>query len=542
MRHTCHSVRLLAASAVLAISAGMASAQVLTIGLSSEPTSADPHYHNLGPNNALARHIFTPLVTQDAQQRLHPGLATEWETIDETTWRIILREGVTFSNGEPFTARDVIYTVCRIPHVPDAPSPFTLYTRSISGMTAEGDHTLIISTDGPAPLLPTFLSTFGILSASVSGGGDEIVFNPDVEEQCEGLGEPPVSAAFNSPDFAIGAGPYTLASFIRGEEIRLQRNDNYWGDAPEWETLVLRTLSNQGARVAALLAGDVDMIENPPTQDLDRIEAGNFAVSSGLSNRVIYIALDQGEAPSPSIAGVPDGVNPLEDARVREALSIAIARTAIRDRLMRGLSEPAGQLLPWPMFGTEEDRGPIPFDPDRARELLTEAGYPDGFQITLGTPNDRYINDGQISQAVAQMWSRVGVRTEVDAKTFSAFISDRNAFNFSAFLAGWGAATGETGSPLGALVATRDPARSLGGTNFTRHSNPEADELLVTAMRTVDDAERERLLQQSSALILDSHGIIPIHFELTTWALRDGLEYEARADQYTLGYMVSSTD
>jgi peptide/nickel transport system substrate-binding protein len=236
-----------------------------------------------------------------------------------------------------------------------------------------------------------------------------------------------------------------LSSFVRGDSIVLERNPDYWGDEPAWDEIVLRPITNPGARVAALLAGDVDMIENPPTQDIERIEGSGFKVSSGLSNRVIYIALDQGDAPTPGISG---DENPLQDAKVREALAKAINREAIRDRIMLGYSEPAGELLPPPMFGTNADREAIPFDEAAARDLLAEAGYEDGFQITLGTPNDRYINDGQIAQAVAQMWSRVGVQTEVDAKTFSAFISDRNAFSFSAFLAGWGAGTGEMSSPL----------------------------------------------------------------------------------------------
>ncbi|MDD7972255.1 ABC transporter substrate-binding protein [Roseinatronobacter alkalisoli] len=536
MPNTSSRAFLMSASAALALTAGAVSADTLRIGLASEPTSVDPHYHNLGPNNALARHIFTPLIEQDAQQLLNPGLATEWEAVDDTTWRLTLREGVTFSNGAPFTARDVIYTICRIPLVPDAPSPFTLYTRAIAGLEAEDDHTLIVTTDGPAPLLPNQLATFGIISASVSGAEDEVSFDTD---GCTGIGDAPASAEFNDPAFAIGTGPYTLDAYIRGEELRLTRNDNYYGDAPAWEQIVMRPLTNAGARVAALLAGDVQMIENPPTQDIARIEGDGFVISSGLSNRVIYIALDQGDAPTPGIAG---DTNPLQDARVREALALAIDREAIQQRLMLGLSEPAGELLPAPMFGTNPDRPAIPYDAERARELLADAGYPDGFQIVLGTPNDRYINDGAISQAVAQMWTQVGVQTEVDAKTFSAFIADRNGFNFSAFLAGWGAGTGEMSSPLGALVATRDPDRSLGGTNFARHSNPDIDDRLVEALQTVDDAERERLLREASAIAMDTFAIVPIHYELTTWALAPGLEYEARADQYTLGFAVTQAD
>jgi peptide/nickel transport system substrate-binding protein len=537
MSHRIHRGMLPAALAttMLAMTAS-ASATTLTVGLSAEPTSVDPHYHNLGPNNALAKHIFGTLVEQDAQQLLGPGLAESWEALDDTTWEIKLREGVAFSNGDPFTARDVVYTVCRIPHVPDAPSPFTLYTSSIAGMEIVDDHTLHISTDGPAPLLPNHLSTFNIISASVSGAEEEVTF--DVEG-CGGLGETPTSDLFNDPDFAIGTGPYLLGSYVRGDRIVLQRNPDYWGDAPAWDEIVLRPITNPGARVAALLAGDVDMIENPPTQDIERIEESGFAVSSGLSNRVIYIALDQGDAPTPGIEG---DENPLQDVRVREALAKAINREAIRDRIMLGYSEPAGELLPSTMFGANPDQEAIPFDDAAARELLAEAGLENGFRITLGTPNDRYINDGQIAQAVAQMWSRVGVQTDVDAKTFSAFIADRNGFNFSAFLAGWGAGTGEMSSPLSALVATRNPDAGLGGTNFARHSNEEMDSILVEALRTVDDGEREALLQEASRVLMAEYGIIPIHYELTTWAMRDDLDYEARADQYTLSYQVTQTD
>jgi peptide/nickel transport system substrate-binding protein len=179
---------------------------------------------------------------------------------------------------------------------------------------------------------------------------------------------------------------------------------------------------------------------------------------------------------------------------------------------------------------------------EEARQLLEEAGYADGFEITLGTPNDRFVNDHQIAQAVAGMWSRVGVRTNVDAKTFSAFIADRNAYRFSAFMAGWGSGTGEMSSPLAAIVATRDPERGLGGTNFARHSNPRMDALLIEALRTLDDDEREALLQEASRVLMDEYGIIPLHFEMTTWAMRDGLEYEPRADQTTLAYLVRRTE
>jgi peptide/nickel transport system substrate-binding protein len=191
------------------------------------------------------------------------------------------------------------------------------------------------------------------------------------------------------------------------------------------------------------------------------------------------------------------------------------------------------------MFGSNPDRPPIPYDPEAAKKLLTEAGYPDGFEITLGTPNDRYINDEKIAQAVAQMWTRIGVKTAVDAKTASAFFADRNGLKFSAYLAGWGAGTGEMSSPLSALVATPDPDSGLGATNKSRYSNPQMDDLLREALATVDDEKRESLLQEASRAVMDDYGIIPIHYEMTTWAMKNDIDYVPRADQYTLGYAVT---
>jgi peptide/nickel transport system substrate-binding protein len=300
-------------------------------------------------------------------------------------------------------------------------------------------------------------------------------------------------------------------------------------------------LTSEGPRVAALIAGDVDMIENPPLQDLERLRADDsLRVVQGISNRVIYIHLDHEQVPSPMITGT-DGVNPLQDARVREALTIAINRDAIVERIMGGVAVAAGELLPPGMFGAHEegDLPPRAFDPDRAQALLAEAGYPDGFGITIGTPNDRYINDAQVAQAVAQMWARIGIETEIDASTASTFFSRRNAQEFSAYLAGWGAGTGEMSSPLRALLATRNPDTGMGGTNAGRYSSPEMDAILMQALRTVDDAEREALLRQASRMAMDDYAIIPLHYEVTPWAMRATVTYTPRADQYTLPFLVT---
>ena len=523
-----------AAMILAAASMGSAAAEELTVALAAEPSAMDPHYHNLGPNNAMRTHIFESLVWQDAQQLLEPQLAESWRVVDDTIWEFKLRQGVKFHDGTDFDAKDVIYTVCRIPTVADSPSSLAIYTKAIAGMEAPDPYTLIITTDGPYPLLPTELANWGVLSAESNGVTGDITF---AREGCEGLGETPTTAQFNSGEAAIGTGPYKFVSFTPGDRIVLERNADYWGEQPDWEKVTFRPITSDGPRVAALLAGDVDFIEKPPIQDLERIKSDGFGIAQELSNRVIYLHFDHAQEPSPGISGT-DGKNPFKDIQVREAISKAINREAIVERIMGGMAQPAGELLPPVMFGARKDAQADAYDPERAKELLAEAGYPEGFGLVIGTPNDRYINDAKIAQAVAQMLTRIGIETEVDAMTATTFFSRRNNYEFSMYLAGWGSGTGEMNSPLTALVATPNKDKGMGGTNRGQYSNPEMDALLEQALATVDDAAREQLLQQASQVVIDDYGILPLHFEITPWAFREGLTYEPRADQYTLATSV----
>jgi peptide/nickel transport system substrate-binding protein len=529
--------RLVAVAMAAAIPALPLAAQELRIGVASEPSSADPHFHNLGPNNQLRRNVFESLVDTDEAQQLGPLLAESWRPLDETRWEFKLRQGVTFSDGSPFDAYDVIYTVCRIPGVPDSPSLFTTYTKAISDFEVVDPHTLIVHTADAYPLLPTEFSTFGIISAKANGvDGSAIEFSP---EGCGDL-DYPATQAFNDTSAAIGTGPFLMESYRRGEGVTLVPNPDYWGEPAHWERVEIRPLTSAGPRVAALIAGDVDLIENPPLQDLERLRGDDsLRVVQGISNRVIYIHFDHEQEPTPMVRGT-DGVNPLKDIRVREALSIAINRDAVVDRIMEGFAVAAGELLPPGFFGAHEegDMPPPSFDAERAQALLAEAGYPDGFGITLGTPNDRYINDAQVAQAVAQMWARIGVDADIDASTASTFFSRRNAQEFSVYLAGWGSGTGEMSSPLKALVATRTPEIGFGATNRGQYSNPEMDAILSEALRTVDDDARQELLRKASRVAMEDFAIIPLHFEVSPWAMRATVDYAPRVDQYTLPYDV----
>ncbi len=500
-----------------------AAAQDLRIGLKTEPSALDPQFHNLGPNNQIAQHLFDPLVAKDAQQLPVPALALSWKTVSDTVWEFKLRPGVKFHDGSPFTAEDVVFTYERAAKVPNSPSPFTLITRQITKLEIVDPLTVRLSTAAPAPLLPLDLSGLPILSHIAAAGAAP---------------EGKTTAELNRGEGLVGTGPFKFTDWKRGSELVLARNDDYWGPKSAWAKVTFRPLTNAASRVAALLAGDVDLIEDPPTADLARLrKEPKVGLAEAVSSRVIYIALDQFAEPSP---GIPDtkGKNPLKDKRVREALSHAIDRKGIVDKIMEGVGQPAGDLLPAPAFGTSKDTRPDKYDAAAAKKLLAEAGYPNGFSITLGTPNGRYINDLKVAQAVAAMWSRVGVKTEVEAAAPPVFFKNRDEYRYSAYLAGWGSDSGEMSNPLRALAATPSREKGMGGTNRGRYSNPAMDAKLEEAMRTVDDKKREALLQEASRLVMADYGLLPLHFELSVWAMRRDLTYAGRADQATLAQFV----
>ena len=527
-------VKLIAAFALSAAWLASASAQELKVGLSAEPSAMDPHFHNLTPNNSLTKHMFDRLVDQDENQLHKPMLAVSWRTLSDTTWEFKLRPNVKFTDGADFTANDAIYTVCRAPRVENSPSSFGISTRPITGMEAPDPLTLIIKTDSPYPLLPNELASIGILSAKANGAG-QVVFD---RQECKNAGTYPKTEAFNAGSAAIGTGPYKLVRFTKGDRIMLERNESYWGDKPRWQRITFRAISSAGPRVAALLSGDVDLIENVPIQDQERIKANaNFKVVQGLSNRVIYLHFNYVDDKAPGVEGT-DGKNPFRDRRVREAISKAIDRDAIVARIMGGVAVAAGELLPHPMFGTNKDaKAPKP-DPEGARKLLAEAGYPNGFTLVLGTPNDRYINDAMISQAVAQMLTRVGFKVSLDAMTASQFFAKRSKREFGFWLAGWGAGTGEMSSPIKSLAATPNKDKGTGPSNSGGYSNPKVDALLDKALATVDDEGRASLLAEASRVAMADYGVIPLHFEMTTWAFRKDLTYVPRADQMTQAQLV----
>ena len=506
---------------ILAVGAGAVSAEKITIGLASEPTSLDPHFHNLGPNNAMSVHIFDRLIAQDEKQRLSPGLAVSWKPVDDLTWEFKLREGVKFHDGSDFNADDVVCTMARAPDVPNSPSGYGTYLKGKEVIKID-DYTVHFKTGAPYPLMGNDISTIPVIS--------ELGCNSE-------------TADFNAGTAAIGTGPFKFQSYTPGESIVLVRNDDYWGDAPIWSEVEFRPITSGPSRVASLLAGDVDMISGVPTTDIATLKANDeITLSQGASNRVIYLHLDQFRENSPFVKanGGGDIKNPLLDVRVRKAISMAISRDAIVDRVMEGVAIPAGQLLPDGFFGVSDKLDVVAYDPDGAKALLAEAGYPDGFELTIHGPNDRYINDAKIAEAVAQMLTRIGIKTAVETMPRSVYFgrastgSPEGLPEFSFILVGWGAGSGEASSPLKSLIHTYNKDAGFGSSNRGRHSDAETDALIEEALRTVDDAKRQALLAEATERAIENVAIIPTHFQVNTWASKKGLSYIARTDEYTL--------
>ena len=514
-------IRLLAAAlAWLAAAAALpAHAAGIVIGLAADVTAIDPHYHNLTPNNAVAKHLFDYLVARNEKSQLMPGLATEWKAIEPTVWEFKLRRGVKFSDGSEFTAADVVASIERVPKVPNSPSPFTAYTKQITKIDVVDPYTIRFRTAQPYPLMPSDMVQVAIVSKAAANASTE---------------------DFNSGKAAIGTGPYRLVRYAKGDRIELVRNDAWWGGRTPWEKVTLRLVTNDAARVAALLSGDVQAIENVPTADVARLKQDKrLGLFRQTSDRLMYVHMDSNRDVTPFVTakdGKPLARNPLKDPRVRKALSIAVNRPLVVERVMEGEAVPAGQLVPDFLFGATKNLKVEKVDPEGAKKLLAEAGYPDGFALTLHATNNRYVNDAKIAQALAQMWTRIGVKTEVVAMPSATFFPQATELKFSVLLAGWSTGTGEASSSLKALLMTYNREKGFGTANRGRYSNGKVDALTEDALMTVDDVKREAYLQRATELAIGDTGIIPLHFQVSVWATRDGVSYVPRVDEETLAH------
>ena len=508
-------------ASLLCLPAGWAGAQTLNVGMQTETSSMDPHLSITNPSIGAARHMFDTLAHPDADQKLQPGLALSWAAISETEWEFRLRPDVRFHDGIAFTAEDVVFALTRARDAPSALASFGVLTKQIAEIQIVDPHTIRLRTARPFPLMAEHLSPVPMLSRAAVGL---------------------VTADFNAGKGMIGTGPYRFVSWAKGDSLRLTRNDAYWGKAPGWRDVTIRVITDDGARVAALLSGTVDVIDLVPTPNVAMLRAHPGVVLSQIvSNRIIFLGVNVTPAANPRVsdaAGAPLAVNPLADRRVRLAMSMAINREAMTRQVMEGLAIPASQLLPDGYPGTSAALKPEIHDPAGARALLAEAGFPNGFALTLMVARDRNANDVRIGEAAAQMLSRIGVRVTVDALPFAIAQPRHRNGEFALSMRGWGTETGEGSMALRSLLGTRDAARGWGLVNGGGYSNPAMDALLERALATMDPPQREALVAQATELGIRDMGLIPLHYQVAIWGLRKGLAYTARSDSYTFAFDV----
>lgn len=505
-------------------------AEDLTVGLAAIATSADPHFHRAGYNFDLRENISDALAfASGVTGELEPRLARSWEIVEDTKWIVTLEGEARFASGKTLGADDVIYSFCRVRNVPNSPGLYSSFVSTIASLTDLGDGRLEIATKAPDPNLMRNLSNIGIVENPT---GAALTYD---DETC-GNDNWLSTNDFNSGQTSAGIGHYKIRTFVPDVEIVIERNEDYYGTAAAYETVTIKALPDNSARIAALLGGSVDVINAVPINGVESIQAdADLQLVSAPSTLAIFFLADQGQEPTPKVTGT-DGKNPFLDVRVRKALNLAINRAEIAETVMGGMAQPANQLIVGGVFGHNPELREYRYNPLEARELLAEAGYPDGFGLTLTAPADRYVNGAQVAQAVAAMLAQIGIDVTLETFPRSVYFEKASAFEYSLYLAGAAADTGEGLSLMFNLAATRDSEKGWGGANRGRYSNPATDALLVEAQQTLDDAAREELLRQASAQVYEDEGYIPLYHEFGVWAARGDVSFEPHANLVNIFY------
>ena len=508
---------LLAVAVTVAALAGQsAQANTLRWAAQNDILTLDPHSQNHATTNAILMHSYEGLTRYNEKFEVEPALATKWTMVSPTQVRFELRKGVKFADGSPFTADDVIFSFARIKQ---PQGTMGIYVAGIADIKKVDDHTVDFMLSGPSPLLLRNIIDFRIMSKAWSEK-NKTTNTQDYKAKEENFASRNVN----------GTGPYKITGWTPDQRLTMTINKEWWGKHGGNVTEVIYTpIKSDPTRVAALLSGDVDMLTDLPVQDVARLRQDQkLKIVDGHEVRTIFVALDE-HSPELKYSDVK-GKNPFKDKRVREALSVAIDREAIKRNTMRGLSLPAAIMVAPGVNGHTADIDvALKADPERAKKLLADAGYPNGFEFQLNCPNNRYVNDEEICQNLVAMWARIGIKTKLVAESMATFIQKVQNFDTSAYLLGWGVATFDAQYSLQSLVRTRTTGAD-GNFNFGRISNPKID-ALVDAMKTETDvAKRNAQIREALILTRDEVHNIPLHHQLRPWAMKKGVTTVHRAD------------
>jgi peptide/nickel transport system substrate-binding protein len=490
-------------------SAAAAQAVTLRVSDQGDVQSMDPHSLNESLQLSFMSSVYESLVGRGKDMAVVPLLATQWKQTSPTVWRFELRHGVKFHDGTPFTADDVIFSFKR---GADPGSDMRGYTAPIKDVHKIGEYTVDIETVSPYPILPDTLTVFAIMS----------------KKWCEeNKAERPVDrrkGIENTASFkANGTGPFRLKERQPSVRTVLVRNFNYWDKVESnLDEVVFTPIGNDATRVAALLSGETDVMEPVPLQDIERIKAsGNFSVLQGPELRTVFLGMDQKR--DELLFSNVKGKNPFKDVRVRRAFYQAIDIETIKSRVMRGAATPTALMIGPGVRGFPAELNKrLPYDPEAAKKLLAEAGYPNGFEVGMNCPNDRYVNDAAICQAVAANLARVGVKVNLTAETKVSYFPKILRRDTSFYMLGWTPSTADAHDALYNLMAT-PTEKGQGQYNLGAYSNPKLDELTTKIQIETDPAKRDQMIREAFKIHADDVGHIPLHQQALAWAYKNSV-------------------
>jgi peptide/nickel transport system substrate-binding protein len=503
-------------AALLCAAAALAQAQTVRIANQGDALSMDPHSLNESLQLDVNNNVYDTLVQRNKDLSLAPGLATAWKQTSPTVWRFELRKGVLFHDGTPFTADDVIFSMAR---TQAEGSDMKSYTNDFKGVRKIDSHTVEIETNKPFPILPDQMARVMIMSKKWCE--DNQATRP--VDRRKGIEN---AASFR----ANGTGPFRLRERQPGVRTVFVRNGSYWGKAEgNVQEVIFTPIGNDATRVAALLSGEIDVMEPVPLQDVERVNASaNARVMTAPELRTIFLGMDQKR--DELLYSSVKGKNPFKDKRVRQAFYQAIDIEGIKRTVMRGASVPTALMIGNGVNGFQPDMNKrIPYDADAAKKLLADAGYPNGFEVTMNCPNDRYVNDARICQAVAANLSRVGVKINLAAETKGTYFPKILRRDTSFYLLGWTPSTNDAHDMLNAIVSCVDD-KGAGQFNLGAYCNPKLDDLVHKIQSETDQAKRNAMIREAFQIHVDDIGHLPLHQQALAWGVSKKVDVVQRAD------------
>jgi peptide/nickel transport system substrate-binding protein len=515
---------ILAAAALVAFVAA-ADAKTLRWSSQGDILTMDPHSQNEGLNNAFSDHIYEPLVTRGKDLKVEPCLAVSWEQVSPTVMRFKLRPNVRFHDGSPFTADDVVFSIARANM---DTSRFRGYLTGVKEARKVDDLTAEIVTEAPVPVLIPQLTQVRMMSKSWAT-------KHNVVKPQDFAGKEETYASRN----AIGTGAYILKSREADVKTVAVANSNWWNKREgNVDEIVYLPIKQDSTRLAALLSGEIDFVLDPPPQDIPRLKQDpKIKVVEGNEYRTIFFGMDQQR--DELLYSNVKGKNPFKDKRVREAFQAAMDLNALKVQVMRGLAIPAAVMYAPQVSGYPRDLDKVqPPNRDKAKKLLAEAGYPQGFEVTLDCPNNRYINDEKICVAAAAMLARIGVTVKVNAMPRTLFFPKLDKLDTSFYMLGWGVPTLDSQNALQALMRTRIEKTADGEYNYGRYSNPKVDEAIDKLKTELSEKKRAELAHEASRIHLADVGHLPLHYQVIPWAMRSNVTVVHRADNALLAKWV----